>query len=597
MKSYSFDKVDLKAGFLYDKQELNRKVTIHSVYDRFYETGRVKVFDFDYKEGDEIKPHIYWDSDIAKWMESAAYITKKNCTPELEAKVDALVERIEKNQCADGYFNIFYTVVEPENRWSNRDKHELYCAGHLMEAAVAYAEATGKTAFLACMEKYADYITRVFVEEKSATFSTPGHEEIELALIRMYRYTGKKKFLDLAAHFINTRGTVAEMHDDDYNQTHLPVREQKEAVGHAVRAMYLYTAMAMLAAETGEDALKKACKILWDDVTTRKMYVTGGLGSTYIGEAFTDAYDLPNDGAYTETCAGIGLIFFAHAMMQLENDARYADIIERALYNGVISGLSLSGDAFFYENPLEINLLEQKWENRFGKRKFPITQRVKVFRCSCCPPNITRLLSSLGNYIFGEENGRLYVNQFTAATLADGDVKAEIETAYPNKGTVTVKASGVNEIAIRIPAWCERFSLNKPYYMDRGYAVVNAEGDTVVTFDLTPRAVYADSRVLRAAQQIAVMRGPIVYCAEGVDNGADLHSITVSDPFTAKESFDEEIGLYTLEIPAQRTIPFESGTLYASRAPRKEAVTLKMIPYHAFANRGESDMRVWMFKG
>ena len=238
MKTVTYDRVNLTDGFLFEKQELNRKVTIDAVYDRFNETGRVGAFDFSWKEGDEKKPHIYWDSDIAKWMEGAAYILRKHPTPALEEKVDALVAKIQANQCSDGYFNIYYTVCEPEGRFQNRDMHELYCAGHLMEAAVAYAETTGKTDFLACMEKYADYIAKVFAEEKSAKFFTPGHEEIELALVRMYRYTKKKKYLDLAAYFINQRGVdQSENFRGVYDQSHLPVREQTEALGHAVRAV------------------------------------------------------------------------------------------------------------------------------------------------------------------------------------------------------------------------------------------------------------------------------------------------------------------------------------------------------------------------
>lgn len=261
MKTFSYAQVDLTSGYLFEKEELNRKITIHSVYDRFYDTGRIAAFNFDYREGDEKKPHIFWDSDVAKWMEGACYILKKHEDPALLQKVESLVARIKEHQGEDGYFNIFYTVCEPENRFTNRDKHELYCAGHLMEAAVAYAEATGRTDFLDCMERYADYIKKVFVDERSASFLSPGHEEIELALLRMYTHTGKRKFLDLAAHFINIRGTE-EDRQFSYNQSHVPVREQSEAVGHAVRAVYLYTGMARLAKQTEDPTLVAACKRL-----------------------------------------------------------------------------------------------------------------------------------------------------------------------------------------------------------------------------------------------------------------------------------------------------------------------------------------------
>ncbi len=593
MKLIPHNQVNLKSGFFFDKQELNRTTTINAVYDRFSETGRIGAFKLGFPDKDPIQPHFFWDSDVAKWMEGAAYILHNTADPELEAKVDEIVDDIARNQHEDGYFNIFFTVVQPENRWANRDWHELYCAGHLMEAAVAYAEATGKTKFLSCMEKYADYIAKVFMEEDSATFHTPGHEEIELALVKMYRHTGKKKYLDMAAYFINTRGTVKEDERGSYNQSHLPVREQTDALGHAVRAVYLYTGMAYLAKEMGDEALIPACKTLWEDITARKMYITGGLGSTCIGEAFTTPFDLPPDQAYTETCAGIALCFFGNGMLALDNDARYADAIERVLYNGVTSGLSIDGAQFFYENPLEINLSE-RFSSVWGSRRFPAHRRVACFGCSCCPPNINRLLASLGGYVYGLDGDTLYVNQFAASDMTDGAVTASIETAYPNEGTVTVTAAGVDKIAIRIPAWCDSFTLDKAYVLENGYAIVANDGTPVtVTFDLTPRRVWADARVLRAAGQIAVVKGPIVYCAEGVDNGEqELHNYIIPADFTAIETVSDEYGLPTLTVPCVKRVN-DGGSLYRNTAPKTEAATLKLIPYNAFANREETDMRVW----
>ena len=593
MKLIRYSQVDLESGFFFDKQELNRKTTINAVYDRFTETGRIGAFKLGFPDKDPIQPHYFWDSDVAKWMEGAAYILAKSPDPALEARVDEIVEDIAANQGEDGYFNIFFTVVQPENRWANRDWHELYCAGHLMEAAVAYAEATGKTKLLSCMEKYADYISRVFTEEHAAAFSTPGHEEIELALVRMYRHTGKKKYLDLAAYFINTRGTEADQGRVSYNQSHLPVREQTEAVGHAVRACYLYTGMAYLAAETGDRALTDACKTLWEDVTHRKMYVTGGLGSTYIGEAFTTPFDLPPDQAYTETCAGIALCFFARGMLALENKAEYADVIERALYNGVLSGLSTDGAQFFYENPLEINLSE-RFNSVWGARRFPAHRRVACFGCSCCPPNLNRLLPALGGYVYGLDGDTLYVNQFAASHMSDGAVTASISTAYPNDGAVTVTAAGVSRIAIRIPAWCDAYTVNKAYTLADGYAMVENDGTPVtVTFDLTPRKVWADPRVLRAAGQAAIMKGPVVYCAEGVDNGeGELHSYILPADLTASEAVCADYGLPNLTVPCAKRVT-DGDSLYRNTPPKTQPATLKLIPYQAFANREETDMRVW----
>jgi DUF1680 family protein len=595
MKTYRFDKVELTSGYLFDKQELNRIRTIYAVYDRFDETGRIGAFDFDYVPAEDKKPpHVFWDSDVAKWMEGAAYIIKKHPSPDLEERIDALVEKIKEHQDENGYFNIHFTVAAPNDRFKDRDKHELYCAGHLMEAAIAYDEATGKRDFLDCMEKYADHINRVFIEEKSAEFQTPGHQEIEIALVRMYLHTGKQKYLDMAKHFIDTRGSSETSEPNvSYNQSHLPVREQTEAVGHSVRAMYLYTGMALLAAQTGDESLVKACKKLWDDVTLKKMYVTGGIGSTYVGEAFTNPYDLPNEGAYTETCAGIGLVFFANAMLALENDSKYADVIERVIYNGLLSGLSLDGASFFYENPLEINLIEH-FQNERGKKRLPPTQRVECFSCSCCPPNINRFLPSIGNYLYAIDGDVLFINQFVSSKLEDGGVTCRVTTDYPISGKIKIEVDGVSKIAVRIPEWCEKYEIDRDFAIQNGYAVMRSDGGAInITFDMTPRAVFADPRVIRDCSRLCIMRGPVVYCAEGIDNDENLHAYSVPYSPECREDANEEFGLPTLEVSATRLLPFES-TLYSSRRPEKVKATLKMIPYNCFANRGQTNMIVWI---
>ena len=594
MKTVPFQSVTLTDGYLFDKQELNRRTTIHAVYDRFVETGRFAALDCNYKEGDACKPHFFWDSDVAKWLEGAAYILQKHRAPDLERIVDETVERIKASQLPDGYFNIYHTAVEPELRWKERNNHELYCAGHLMEAAVAYAEATGKTDFLTCMEKYADHIWQVFAEEKSAAFATPGHEEIELALVRMYRHTGKKKYLDLAAHFINARGKRVEDDMGFYSQSHLPVREQTEAVGHAVRALYLYTGMAYLAAETGEQALIDACRTLFKDVTEKQMYVTGATGSTYRGEAFTNAYDLPNDAAYAETCASIAMMLWGNAMLALENDAKYADAIERALYNGVLSGISQDGKSFFYENPLEIDL-DARFRAPFAKPHYAITERVECFECSCCPPNLNRTLASLGSYIYGTEGDTLFVNQFLSSKMENGGISCTQKTDYPRNGAIKLQASGAKRVALRVPAWCDKFDLNKPFVMQNGYAVVeNDGGEICLDLDVSPRYVWADARVLRDVGKVCVMRGPVVYCAEGTDNGAHLHSFLLPTTPVFRETKNGVFALPLLELDCEKYQPFASGRLYENRAPVREKATLTLIPYHCFANRGESDMLVWL---
>lgn len=594
MKNYGFESVELTSGYFHDKYELNRKITIDAVYERFYETGRIEAFKFNWtpEAGEEKKPHIYWDSDVAKWMEGAAYLLRKAPNAELEAKIDEIVKDIKANQGDDGYFNIHFSVVEPDKRWTDRDWHELYCAGHLFEAAIALND-IGKSELLECMDRYVDYINKVFVKEGSAAFATPGHQEIEIALIRLYKATGRKKYLDLASYFINTRGTERDIERTSYNQSHVPVREQVSAVGHSVRAMYLYTSMAMLAKVTEDAELFRACKALWEDVTERKMYVTGGIGSEAIGECFTVPYDLSNDRAYTETCAGIGLMFFAKAMSEIENHAKYADVIERVFYNGVMSGLSLSGDAFFYENPLEINLCD-RFENKYGKRRLPITQRPRVFGCSCCPPNINRLLASLGDYIFAKDGNTLYINQYTGARLCKDGVKCEVVTEYPNDGRVKIKASGVSEIAFRIPFWCDSFKVNADYTVKNGYAYTSAKKELEIEFDMPVTPVFSDGRVYHNSGKLCIMRGPVVYCAEAIDNGGSLHTVRVpSELSDVRVEKCEKCGLMKISMSAKRMVSKENE-LYSRVKPQPASIQLKLIPYSVFANRGETDMAVWL---
>ena len=590
MKSFDYRQVNLTDGYLASKEELNRKITINAVYDRFYDSGRITAFKFTNKD-----VHYFWDSDVAKWMEGAAYILAKHPDEALQAKVEELIDDIAAHQGADGYFNIYFTVREPDKRFTNRDCHELYCAGHLFEAAVAYAEATGREKFLRCMEKYADYIYKVFVEEHSAAFVTPGHEEIELALVKMYRYTKKKKYLDLAAFFINERGKRDEDGRGDYNQSHKPVREQTEVFGHSVRAVYLYTAMADLALELQDEALKKACEALYRDITERKMYITGGIGSTCVGEVFTRAYDLPNEEAYTETCAGIGLMFFCGRMLALEAKATYADTIERVLYNGVLSGLSLDGKAFFYENPLEITLADH-FSNCFGTKRYPITQRVECFACSCCPPNLNRLLPKLSEYVYGLDGDTLYIHQFAASSLHADGVSCEMKTAYPNDGKVHIAASGVKKLAVRVPSWCKSVKTDKPYRAVKDGYMLFEDTEVTVEFDMTPFAVRSSAKVWRDAGSLCVQAGPIVYCAESVDNGENLHKYLLSSDLCAQAHFEKAFGLKVLDVEAYELCDTAHGALYAradTDAPALTKTTLRMIPYNAFANRGESDMLVW----
>lgn len=445
----NYQNVTLTGGFWKAKEDLNRDVTIDAVYNRFDETGRIAAFRCDWKDGMPYRPHIFWDSDVAKWMEGAAYQLSRDDNPALRAKVESLIDEIEKNQHPDGYFNIYYTVVDPAHRFTNRDNHELYCAGHLIEAAVAYHDAVGDTRFLGLMEKYARYIKSVFMDDTGDVvpqFATPGHEELEIALVKLWHATGEAEYLDLAAFFIDRRGYGDRGEPlDTSNQSHMPLREQRSVVGHSVRAGYIYAAMADLAREKNDAALDEACCALFEDMAYRKMYVTGGLGSTNVGEAFTIPYDLSNDKAYAETCASIAMILFAHRMFLLHHASKYADVVELELYNGMLSGLSLSGDAFFYENPLEIHL--DNYKKQGGR--YPITQRRKVFDCSCCPCNINRVLASVGQYFYAEENGAVWISQFGTSEYRSDACMVSQKTDYPVSGKIEIMASC--PVYVRIP--------------------------------------------------------------------------------------------------------------------------------------------------
>lgn len=599
MKQVSFQSVTLQDGFWKQKEELNRRVTIQSVWEQFEKSGRIEAFACDWKEGMEHKPHIFWDSDVAKWIEGAAYLIAKQPDETLTARIEWLIDQIEKNQDETGYFNIYFTVCEPEKRFSGRDNHELYCAGHLIEAAVAYFEATGKDRFLKLMMKYADYIKQIFMDERSAGFITCGHEEIELALIRLYRCTKQQRYLQLAEFFIDRRGETEDPMECEnwlpsYTQSHVPVRRQETAEGHAVRACYLYCAMADLATETGDEALTAASEKLFRDIAEKKMYLTGGIGSTNIGEAFTVAYDLPNDIAYAETCAAIGLMLFARRMSVLKDDAFYQDVLERAMYNGMLSGISLDGTRFFYENPLEINTKNYiKYTSTKTKGRYPLSQRPEIFGCSCCPPNLNRILASMGNFCYGLDENTVFVHQFMASTMQENGVKVSQTTNYPLDGKVRLEVSGADTVKIRIPDWCDSFSLSEEYRLERGYAVVKNPGKPIeIVFDMKPRLIGASPRVWADAGKAAVQRGPVVYCLEGVDNGENLNRFSLDCHAEFTEEFCREFGGYVLKTTGWEQKDAER--LYAPLSEQFSPVPLTMIPYHCFANRGETDMLVWM---
>lgn len=603
MNNIEFSDVKITGGYWKARQDINCSVTLKAVYDRFNETGRFEALKCDLRDGDTNIPHIFWDSDVAKWIEGASYILHSEKNDQAVEIIENAIDLIIKNSDENGYFNSHFLVVEKENRFRLRECHELYCAGHLIEAAVAYYELTGKDRFLNAVKKYADYIERAFKIDNTAAFITPGHPEIELALVRLYKATSEKRYIELAKYFIDKRGNCDEpgiytdWANEYYSQDEIPVRERKTAEGHCVRALYLMCAAADIAYIYKDNDLKTACERFFDSIVNKRMYITGGVGSSNMGESFTIDYDLPNRTAYAETCAAISLAMFAERMLKFGTDSRYSDIIERTMYNGIMSGISLDGKSFFYENPLEIDPdFNNINTSTKVKERFPITQRVEVFDCSCCPPNIMRFVASISGLIYGFDDNTVYINQYINSEGDVNGIKISQKTDYPNNGKITVRCnSNKKQIAFRIPCWCKSFNINKKYSIKNGYAYVDldSEENIELELDMPVRIISANRRIHSDAGRIAVMRGPVVYCAEGIDNGADIKSIALPAE-SVFELAESEFLLPILKTEAYR--PFESDSLYYEAVDDYEKIPLTLIPYYAFANRGESEMQVWLLR-
>ena len=597
---------------------------------------------------DKFYGFVFQDSDFSKWIEAVAYSLTQYPDPELEKIADGAIDIVCAAQQDDGYLDTYYIINGKDKIFTNlKDNHELYCFGHLTEGAVAYYQATGKDKLLKAAERFADYIANYFGEEEGRCKGYPGHEIAEMALVRLYEVTGEERYLQLSEFFINERGTQPYYFDIEqnlkltekekselryqYHQAHLPVRQQDEAVGHAVRAVYLYSGMADIARITGDETLYKACETLWDNITNQKMYVTGGIGGTHIGEAFSFPFDLPNDTAYAETCASIGLVFFARRMLEIAPKAKYADVMERALYNGILSGMALDGKSFFYVNPLEVNPEScHKDERKFHVK--PVRQ--KWFGCACCPPNLARLLSSIGSYAYTENEDTLFVHLYMGSLLTkkvkNQDVDVQIQSEFPWNGKVriTVRAKNTGfKLALRIPGWCDSFTLQydgqtihglsdndadtsvvdfKRIERKDGYLYISGfdqEEETItLDFPMEPQWIVANPAVREDAGKVALQRGPIVYCLEEKDNGADLHLLSV-EPTKQPVSFDmkiQEEEVIALKAQGQREIQDFSdpdasqSALYAEyHVPKKESIELVYVPYYTWANRGENEMQVW----
>lgn len=570
--------------------------------------------------GDGFYGMVFQDSDAAKWLEAVAYALVIFPDAELEATADAVIDIIEAAQDEDGYLNTYYTIKDVDKRWKNLlEGHELYCSGHMMEAAVAYYEATGKDKLLNVMMKNAECIYKHFVTEGHEGYA--GHPEVELALLRMYQTTGNKMCLELAEHFLNVRGVDAHFFEKEaekrdweiwgmdpknteYNQSDRPVKEMWEATGHSVRAVYLYTAMADVAAASGDTEMYEACKRLWKNITEKRMYLTGGIGSTVIGEAFTEDYDLPGDTAYAETCASIGLMFFASQMLANEVKGNYADIMETAFYNTVLAGMQLDGKRFFYVNPLEV-VPGIAGEAQTHQHDLP--QRPQWYACACCPPNVARTVTSIGKYAYGENETASFCHLYAAGKteFANGMVLNCI-TEYPYDFTITYDVvKGGKELAVRIPAWSETFTVKRggaevqPEIKD-GYAyfgIVNDGEQIVLELDAAPKFVYASPKIPDIQGCVAIQRGPIVYCFEGADNDGDILSLAIDDASEMEvEAFNAELlsGVARIKVGAFRQEIPEG--LYTTKKLQETACTAYAIPYYSWGNRGINEMRVWMTK-
>ena len=663
---------------------------------------------------DKFYGFVFQDTDFSKWIEAVAYTLTWHPDPELERIADEAIEVVCAAQWENGYLDTYYILSGMDRSFTNlKDHHELYCLGHLTEGAVAYYQATGKDKLLKAACRFADYAASVFGPEEGRRKGYPGHEIAEMALVRLYEVTGCEKYLRLAEFFLNQRGTEPHYFIEEekerwiyeqgeksgagarefpariraltpanyaYYQAHQPVREQSEAVGHAVRAGYLYSGMADVARLTEDEAMYAACGRLWNSIVKEKLYITGGVGGTSHGEAFSYSYDLPNDTAYSETCAAIALAFFARRMLQIRPDSRYADVMEQALYNTVLAGMALDGRSFFYVNPLEVKPEACRKDSRLDHVK-PVRQ--KWFGCACCPPNLARIVSSVGAYAYTENEDtrwfHLYMGGRVTKTVRVGEENTaacagtaygaprtarlafQVETGMPWNGNVkiTVCEAGIDPVAsgasasdtlpgrtdscgrsgetlvctlaLRIPGWSGDWHTDvvcggKKQGISRiedGYLYVTGSwqaGDTIsLEFPMDVHMKAADPRVREDLGRVAFVRGPVTYCAEEADNGKDLHLYRVDTARTGYAAerknaagengavsksgsgvcveMTDRLGhpMAVLKVPAKKLVPAEGSSLYCDYTPpAEEDAVLTLIPYYAWANRGEGEMTVWL---
>lgn len=571
---------------------------------------------------------VFQDSDLAKWLEAVAYSLCTDRDAQLEETVDAVIDLIGEAQQEDGYLNTYYIIKEPDKKFQNlQEGHELYCAGHMMEAAVAYYKATGKTKFLHIVEKFADLICDVFSTVNKDGY--PGHQEVEIGLVKLYEVTKNHKYLQMAKDFLERRGQTPnyfleenkspkfqrifpEFNDYDllYSQCHEPIRKQRTAEGHAVRAVYMYSAMADVAAEYNDEELLHVCEILWKNMTTRRMYLTGSIGSSGILERFTTDYDLPNNSNYSETCASIGLAMFGQRMGQITKESHYMDIVERALYNTVLAGIAMNGKSFFYVNPLQVwpaNCLKRTSKEHIKPK------RQTWFGVSCCPPNIARTLASLGNYMYFTDHKSIWINLFvtseTTIPLDEGSLTLRLSTAYPYDGKVVIDVESTKEstLYLRIPSYVTNYQITvdgellHAVTLEKGYAKIELNQGTSnihMDMELTPYVIHANPKVREDIGKVAVMKGSLVYCMEETDNEDNLSAYYLDTSKPLREEYLPDLLGGTMMITGSgRKIEnshWGEDELYGKHTINSTEKELRMIPYPYWANRKCGEMIVWI---
>lgn len=639
LTSVRSNRVLISGGYWGERQATNRTKTIPAIYHQLERTNRTDAWHLHGGENDPRHDHHivhkFWDSDLAKWLEAVGYSLDSYPDPDLEKLADGVIDNIAAGQLPDGYLNSYFTVIEPDQKWRNlRDWHELYDAGHLMEGASAYYQATGKRALLDALTRYADHIDARFGPGEQQVHGYCGHPEVELGLVKLYRTTGERRYLNLAKYFVDERGQAPNFFDleaaqrgDDpakfwfktyhYCQAHKPLREQTTATGHAVRAAYLYAGAADVSAETGDTTLLDACRLIWEDLTSHQMYITGGLGPAHANEGFTFGYDFPNESAYAETCASIALVFWAKSMFDIDPDSRYTNVMERALYNGIMSGVSYEGDQFFYANPLASFPYINPHEHFSGINTPRYYRREDWFVCPCCPPNLARLVANVGAYFTSHSADTIYLHLYNQSqlniALPGGTVRLDQATNYPWSGdihlTTRVEQPISFKLALRIPDWCHDFSLRVngktiTANAQRGYAFIDRQwndGDAVeLALAMPVERMVAHPNVRHDAGNIALQRGPVIYCFEEVDNGANLANLIIPRGATMAGEFDRSLfgGVGVITGEAARSEPTTwAGGLYQPQSGLQysyNAIPFKAIPYSLWANRQPGEMRVWM---